>query len=141
MGDLNDGMRIQSQALHALQESSEAYLVGLFEDTLLCAVHAKRITVMKKDIELARRIRGDRFLDHVDPSAHLTEGCMSLPAQMNKEKMEQMQAALQQNQTARRKKIRYTRSEQSSEQLDHYEPSCTVANYVMQSSSPSIKSQ
>ncbi|KAB7499463.1 Histone H2B 7 [Armadillidium nasatum] len=41
----------------ALQEASEAYLVGLFEDTNLCAIHAKRVTIMPKDIQLARRIR------------------------------------------------------------------------------------
>ena len=40
--------------------SAEAYLVGLFEDTNLCAVHAKRVTIMPKDIQLARRIRGER---------------------------------------------------------------------------------
>ena len=39
---------------------SEAYLVGLFEDTNLCAIHAKRVTIMPKDIQLARRIRGER---------------------------------------------------------------------------------
>ncbi|VDM79629.1 unnamed protein product [Strongylus vulgaris] len=43
----------------ALQEASEAYLVGLFEDTNLCAIHAKRVTIMPKDIQLARRIRGE----------------------------------------------------------------------------------
>ena len=42
------------------QEASEAYLVGLFEDTNLCAIHAKRVTIMPKDIQLARRIRGER---------------------------------------------------------------------------------
>lgn len=41
-------------------ELSEAYLVGLFEDTNLCAIHAKRVTIMPKDIQLARRIRGER---------------------------------------------------------------------------------
>ena len=41
----------------ALQEAAEAYLVGLFEDTNLCAIHAKRVTIMPKDIQLARRIR------------------------------------------------------------------------------------
>ena len=46
----------------ALQEASEAYLVGLFEDTNLCAIHAKRVTIMPKDIQLARRIRGERVL-------------------------------------------------------------------------------
>jgi histone H3 len=42
------------------QEASEAYLVSLFEDTNLCAIHAKRVTIMPKDIQLARRIRGER---------------------------------------------------------------------------------
>ena len=50
--------RFQSAALLALQEASEAYLVGLFEDTNLCAIHAKRITIQPKDMVLARRIRG-----------------------------------------------------------------------------------
>jgi histone H3 len=44
----------------ALQEMSEAYLVGLFEDTNLAAIHAKRVTIMPKDIQLARHIRGER---------------------------------------------------------------------------------
>ena len=44
----------------ALQEAAEAYLVGLFEDTNLCAIHAKRVTIMPKDIQLARRIHGER---------------------------------------------------------------------------------
>merc|ERR1712142_1097420 len=52
-------MRFQSAAITALQESAEAYLVTLFEDSLLCAIHAKRVTVMPKDMSLARRIRGD----------------------------------------------------------------------------------
>lgn len=49
----------QSAALGALQEACEAYLVGLFEDTNLCTIHAKRVTIMPKDIQLARRVRGD----------------------------------------------------------------------------------
>jgi histone H3/H4 len=53
-------LRFQSHAVLALQEAAEAYLVGLFEDTNLCAVHAKRVTIMSKDIQLARRIRGER---------------------------------------------------------------------------------
>lgn len=48
----------QSMALLALQEASEAYIVGLLEHTNLLAIHAKRSTVMKKDLQLARRIRG-----------------------------------------------------------------------------------
>ena len=53
-------LRFTSTAVEALQESAEAYLVGLFEDTNLCAIHAKRVTIMPKDIQLARRIRGER---------------------------------------------------------------------------------
>ena len=52
------GLRWQSQALLALQEATEAYLVHLFEDANLCAIHAKRVTLMNRDIHLARRIRG-----------------------------------------------------------------------------------
>ncbi|KAM3347229.1 hypothetical protein ACQJBY_021288 [Aegilops geniculata] len=54
-------LRFQSHAVLALQEAAEAYLVGLFEDTNLCAVHAKRVTIMSKDVHLARRIRGERM--------------------------------------------------------------------------------
>ena len=53
-------LRFQSQAILALQEACEAYLVQLFEDTNLCAIHAKRVTIMPKDMELARRIRGEK---------------------------------------------------------------------------------
>uniref|UniRef100_A0A6P4FPM0 Histone H3.3-like n=1 Tax=Drosophila rhopaloa TaxID=1041015 RepID=A0A6P4FPM0_DRORH len=53
-------LRFQSAAIGALQEASEAYLVGLFEDTNLCTIHAKGVTIMTKDIQLARRIRGER---------------------------------------------------------------------------------
>ncbi|KAJ2656139.1 centromeric DNA-binding histone H3-like protein cse4 [Coemansia sp. RSA 1200] len=52
------GLRWQSSAILALQEASEAFLVHLFEDANLCALHAKRVTIMQKDIQLARRIRG-----------------------------------------------------------------------------------
>jgi len=52
-----EDLRFQSSAIAALQEAAEAFLVGLFEDTNLCAVHAKRVTIMPKDMELARRIR------------------------------------------------------------------------------------
>ena len=58
--DFKTDLRFQSHAVLALQEASEAYLVGLFEDSNLCAIHAKRVTVMPKDIQLARRIRGER---------------------------------------------------------------------------------
>ncbi|MCI5119556.1 MAG: hypothetical protein D3913_16785 [Candidatus Electrothrix sp. LOE1_4_5] len=47
-------LTFQSTAILALQEASEAYLVGMFEDTNLCAIHAKRVTIMPKDMQLAR---------------------------------------------------------------------------------------
>ncbi|KAL7674809.1 hypothetical protein ACOME3_001084 [Neoechinorhynchus agilis] len=59
--DFKTDLRFQSAAIGALQEAAEAYLVSLFEDTNLCAIHAKRVTIMPKDIQLARRIRGERF--------------------------------------------------------------------------------
>ena len=52
------GMRWQSNAVLALQEACEAFLIHLLEDTNLCAIHAKRVTIMQRDIQLARRIRG-----------------------------------------------------------------------------------
>ncbi|XP_061002278.1 uncharacterized protein LOC133059311 [Dama dama] len=61
--DFKTDLRFQSSAVMALQEACEAYLVGLFEDTNLCAIHAKRVTIMPKDIQLARRIRGERVLE------------------------------------------------------------------------------
>ena len=53
-------LRFQGDAVLALQEAAEFYLVSLFEDTNLCAIHAKRVTIMPRDIQLARRIRGER---------------------------------------------------------------------------------
>ena len=58
--EFKQDLRFQSHAIMALQEASEAYLTSLFEDTNLCAIHAKRVTIMPKDIALARRIRGER---------------------------------------------------------------------------------
>jgi histone H3 len=57
---LESDLRFQSTAVLALQEASEAYLIALFEDTNLCAIHAKRVTIMPRDMLLARRIRGER---------------------------------------------------------------------------------
>ena len=60
-------VRFQSTALAALQEAAENFLVGLFEDVNLLAVHAKRVTVMPYDIRLALRIRGDHCLWRITP--------------------------------------------------------------------------
>uniref|UniRef100_A0A914CGY6 Histone H2A/H2B/H3 domain-containing protein n=1 Tax=Acrobeloides nanus TaxID=290746 RepID=A0A914CGY6_9BILA len=59
--DIKHELRFQSAAIGALQEASEAFLIGLFEDTQLCAIHAKRVTIMPRDVHLALRIRGDRY--------------------------------------------------------------------------------
>jgi histone H3 len=53
-------LRFQSTALLAVQEAAELFLVELFQDTNLCAIHAHRVTIQPKDIQLARRIRGER---------------------------------------------------------------------------------
>jgi histone H3 len=58
--DFKSDLCFKSSAIMALQAASEAYLVGLFEDTNRCAIHAKRVTIFPKDIQLARRIRGER---------------------------------------------------------------------------------
>ena len=58
--DFKTDLRFQSAAILCLQEVAEAYLVGLFEDTNLCAIHARRVTITPKDLQLARRIRGER---------------------------------------------------------------------------------
>ncbi|XP_021280145.1 histone H3-like centromeric protein HTR12 isoform X2 [Herrania umbratica] len=50
--------RWKAEALVAIQEAAEEYLVQLFGDAMLCAIHAKRVTLMKKDIQLARRLGG-----------------------------------------------------------------------------------
>eukprot|EP00804_Cyclotella_cryptica_P004625 CCRYP_006937-RA/>CCRYP_006937-RA protein AED:0.36 eAED:0.36 QI:0/-1/0/1/-1/0/1/0/57 len=50
-------MRYTATALAASQEASEAYLIGLMEDTNLCAIHARRVTIMPKDMQLSRQIR------------------------------------------------------------------------------------
>ena len=58
--DFKTDLRFQSAAILCLQEAAEAYLVRLFDDANLCAIHARRVTIMPKDILLARRIRGER---------------------------------------------------------------------------------
>ena len=58
--DFTTDLRFQSAAMLCLQEAVEAYLVGLFEDTNLCTIHAKRVTIMPKDIQLARQTRGEQ---------------------------------------------------------------------------------
>ena len=54
-------VHFQLTAIAALQEAAENLIVGLFEDMNLLAVHAKRVTVMPRDIRLALRIRGDHY--------------------------------------------------------------------------------
>ena len=58
--DFKNDLRFQGSAVMALQEAAEAYLVSLFEDTNRCAIHAKRVTIMPRDMQLARRIRNEK---------------------------------------------------------------------------------
>jgi len=57
--DFKVDLRFHVKAFEALQEAAEAYLVGLFEDGQQCAIHARRVTITTKDLQLARRIRGE----------------------------------------------------------------------------------
>ena len=92
---IDSDLRFQAQALLALQESTEAYLTGLFEDANLCAIHANRVTVMKKDMDLSRRIRGENNLDHRDLMPKTgDEMFYQLPYTNNKEAMSQLKKAL-----------------------------------------------
>ncbi|KDR06480.1 Histone H3-like centromeric protein A [Zootermopsis nevadensis] len=58
MAFIPENYRIQALALEALQEAAEMYMVQYFEDAMLCSVHARRVTLMANDMQLARRIRG-----------------------------------------------------------------------------------
>ena len=58
--DFKTDLRFQSAAILCLQEAVEAYLVRLFDDANLCAIHARRVTILPKDIQLTRRIRGEQ---------------------------------------------------------------------------------
>jgi len=55
--DVRGDLRFQATALAASQEASEAYLIGLLEDTNLCVIHARRVTIMPKDLQLSWQIR------------------------------------------------------------------------------------
>ena len=57
-----ENIRMQILAVEALQEAAEAYMVRLFEDTKLCAIHAKRVTIMPRDMKLVSRLRGEKWL-------------------------------------------------------------------------------
>ena len=59
--DYKTDLRFQASAIMALQEAAEAFLIGLFEDMNLCAIHAKHVTIMPKDVQLARHICGDHL--------------------------------------------------------------------------------
>lgn len=58
--DIRPDLRFQAAAVEAIQESAEAYIISVFEDANLCAIHARRVTMMARDIRLARRLRSDR---------------------------------------------------------------------------------
>ena len=71
-------VRFSPKALDAIQVTAEDYLVGLFADAQLCAIHANRITVQQKDINFARRMR---FSDK-EPQAALAMSARSTKQMM-----------------------------------------------------------
>ncbi|XP_017715759.1 PREDICTED: uncharacterized protein LOC108520771 [Rhinopithecus bieti] len=83
-------LRFQSAAIGALQEASEAYLVNLFEDTNLCAIHAGRVTIMPGDMQLARRIRGK---DYFEPNKFILEGNWMMFVSFDQTRVGLMQAS------------------------------------------------
>ena len=88
-------LRFASQALVALQEAAEAYLVGIFEDANMCALHANRVTIMRKDMDLARRIRGDAQHDHrVEDPSKAGQGYAQLPYNNNAADMAKLRKQL-----------------------------------------------
>ena len=56
-----EGIRFQASAVLAMQEATESYMINLFADTCMCAIHGGRVTIMPRDIQLARRLRGEKF--------------------------------------------------------------------------------
>ncbi len=62
-----------ADSIKALQEASESFLVAVFEDTNLCAIHAKRVTIMTKDMDLAIRIKYGGDSHYLKGSASLSE--------------------------------------------------------------------
>ena len=92
---MDSDLRFASQAIQALQEAAEAYLVGIFEDANLCCLHANRVTLMRKDMDLARRIRGDAAHDHrVEDPAKAKEAHLQLPYSNNAAEMAKLRKQL-----------------------------------------------
>jgi histone H3 len=56
-----EGYRFQTAALAVIQEATESYVIGILANANLAALHAKRVTVMPRDLHLARRLAGERF--------------------------------------------------------------------------------
>ena len=55
------GLRFQSSAVAAIQEATEAFVVSLLSDANLTALHANRVTALPRDLQLVRRLRGERL--------------------------------------------------------------------------------
>jgi len=88
---IDNELRFQANALVALQEAAEAYTVGVLEDAGVCAIHAKRVTVTKADMQLARRLRGDAHHDYRDLVEKTgDEDFIQLPYRNEKEGMQML---------------------------------------------------
>jgi histone H3 len=55
------GLRFQSSAVAAIQEATEAFVISLLSDANLTALHANRVTALPRDLQLVRRLRGERL--------------------------------------------------------------------------------
>ena len=60
--DFKTDLHFQRSAIGALQEAAENFLIALMEDTNLCAIHARRVTIFPKDMQLARKLRNDKVM-------------------------------------------------------------------------------
>ena len=89
MQEMEVDYRVGGDAKEALREAAQAYLVGLFEDTNSCAIHAKRVTIMPKDMQLAIKIRRDRVAQSIKPKVKM----LSYRKRSNEMEFEEVESA------------------------------------------------
>ena len=108
-------LRFQSAALKALQEGSEAYVIGLLEDSQLCTIHAKRRTVMPKDMQLARRLWRDIITD--DALESFAQVTTQHRAQAEREARERKKREEAEAATKKARMVEYVRNQKEKEEL------------------------
>lgn len=115
--EIDNEIRFAPAALFAIQEAAEAYMVGMFEDANMCSLHAKRQTVTKADLDLARRIRGDGHFDFTDKMQKSgNEEFISLPMRGKfKEGMEELQKKIGPSAQVQENKAKMSQSQSQSQ--------------------------